>query len=402
MRIYKPKNRYYPSVINITSAWGDIPTIIGDIIDTFDIRNDKCLEFGVEYGFSTSALSNHFRSVIGVDTFEGDEHSGIKNDHLDITTENLKEYQNITLVKSGYKEWITDREEFFDLIHIDIIHDYEHTYECGEWSVQHSPITIFHDTVSFPDVMNACKDLSEKYGLEFWNYPYSNGLGILVNPRLLPMKWTIGWISHNKEAFDNYLLPSLSRASGNFNTIYTDDILNPAKNYNNIIDNCKTRWLILCHEDISFSHDLLERIETSISLWGKKDFVFGGIAGPEKYGKVIKSRKNVSDKILTTDCCFIVIDTNNSVRFDEDTFDDFHLYVEDFCIQSVNNKNGYGSLILCDFLTGNQWRSIDQENKSSWIYHAGYTVSQRGYSWGRYHEYRARLRNKWGEGIQTT
>lgn len=402
MNIYRPKNRYYPSVINIKSAWGDIPTIIGDIIDRFDIRNDKCLEFGVEYGFSTSALANHFRSVIGVDTFEGDEHSGVKSDHLSETKENLKDYPNINLIKSGYQEWIKDNSEMFDLIHIDIIHDYEHTFECGDWSVQHSPITIFHDTLSFPEVMRACDDLSKKHDLEFLNYPYSNGLGILVNKNLLPKKWTIGWISHDNEVFNKFLSPSLIRLEGDFDTLRTNDSLKPSQNYNLIINNCKSRWLILCHEDISFSHDLLERIDLTLELWGKKDFIFGGVAGPEGDGKVVKSRKTGSTKIMTTDCCFVVIDTNSSIYFDENNFNDYHLYVEDFCIQSVTRRNLYGSLILCDFITKDQWEVMNHENNSSWIYHAGSTIAKNGYAWGRYHEYRKIFRDKWGEGVHTT
>lgn len=57
------------------SAWGNIPTILKDIITRFNLKNKLCLEFGVEFGYSTSALSNYFESVIGVDTFVGDVHT---------------------------------------------------------------------------------------------------------------------------------------------------------------------------------------------------------------------------------------------------------------------------------------------------------------------------------------
>lgn len=66
------------------SAWGDIPTILLDIIERFDIKRDKALEFGVEFGYSTSAIANYFDKVVGVDTFEGDIHS--------ITTLDLQNY----------------------------------------------------------------------------------------------------------------------------------------------------------------------------------------------------------------------------------------------------------------------------------------------------------------------
>ena len=38
------------------SAWGDIPTIIKHIINRFNIKTEKALEFGTEWGYSTTAL----------------------------------------------------------------------------------------------------------------------------------------------------------------------------------------------------------------------------------------------------------------------------------------------------------------------------------------------------------
>jgi hypothetical protein len=96
----------------------------------------------------------------------------------------LAPFENITLVKSDYKDFIKDNNEIYGLTHIDIIHDFEHTYECGEWAVQHSRVTIFHDTESFPEVKRACQELADNFDLEFHNYKESYGLGILVNRRI--------------------------------------------------------------------------------------------------------------------------------------------------------------------------------------------------------------------------
>lgn len=177
---YYPTKRENPKLANVTSAWGNIPTIINDIIDRFNLGRKSALEFGVEYGYSTSALSNYFDVVIGVDTFEGDNHSGFKNNHIEITANNLSEFSNIKLIKSNYKDYILNNNERFDMIHIDIIHNYFETFECGEWSVNHSDCVIFHDTLSFPEVFRAVYDLSVKYNLDFYNYEESHGLGILV------------------------------------------------------------------------------------------------------------------------------------------------------------------------------------------------------------------------------
>lgn len=181
---YIPTNRHTPRLANVGSAWGNIPTIIKDIIERFNLKQDSALEFGVEYGYSTSALANYFTNVIGVDTFEGDPHSGFKNDHLQTTTNNLLDFTNIQLVKSDYRDYIRDNNDIYDMIHIDIIHTYNETFECGEWSIKHSKCVIFHDTISFPDIMRVCNDLSSKHNLEFYNYFESYGLGILINNNL--------------------------------------------------------------------------------------------------------------------------------------------------------------------------------------------------------------------------
>ena len=178
---YVPKIRDTPKILNVVSAWGDIPTIIKDIIVTFNINPQTALEFGVEYGYSTSALANYFTKVIGVDTFKGDIHSYVKQNHHKMTENKLENYKNIQLIQSSYQDYIKTNNSIYDLIHIDIVHTYNETYECGEWAVNHSKVVIFHDTISFDEVKKVCYDLSTKYGLEFYNYPDSHGLGILIN-----------------------------------------------------------------------------------------------------------------------------------------------------------------------------------------------------------------------------
>jgi predicted O-methyltransferase YrrM len=181
---YLPTNRHTPKLADVSSAWGNIPTILKDIIERFNLKQDLALEFGVEYGYSTSAMANYFTNVIGVDTFEGDPHSGFKDNHLETTTNNLADFNNIQLFKSDYKDYIKDNNDMYDMIHIDIIHNYNETFECGEWAIKHSKCVIFHDTLSFREIMRVCEDLSIKHNLEFYNYKESYGLGILINNNL--------------------------------------------------------------------------------------------------------------------------------------------------------------------------------------------------------------------------
>lgn len=184
MRTYKPKNIITPpKLINVESAWKGLEGIIGDIVDRFEIKRESCIEFGVEYGFSTVALSNYFDKVVGIDTFMGDIDSGMKSDHFTETRSSLEPFRNIELVQSNYIDFILSHQEKYNLSHVDIVHTYEDTYRCGEWCCEHSDIVLFHDTLSHENVRRAVLDLSKKYPFKFYNYPKHYGLGILAKRR---------------------------------------------------------------------------------------------------------------------------------------------------------------------------------------------------------------------------
>jgi hypothetical protein len=178
---YLPTNRSVPTrTLPVKSAWQGIETILAEMIERFDIGTDRCLEFGVEFGYSTVALSSFFDSVLGVDTFLGDKHTTNNHDVYQETVGRLSSFSNIQLIRSDYKDWIKKDENDYDLIHVDIIHSYADTFACGLWSANHSKCTIFHDTESFPAVKQAVLDISRETGKTFYNFVECNGLGILV------------------------------------------------------------------------------------------------------------------------------------------------------------------------------------------------------------------------------
>lgn len=178
---YVPKSRQLPPrVLPVYSAWKGIESVLSDLITEFNIGRKRCLEFGVERGYSTAALSCFFDSVTGVDTFTGDKHTGEWSDLYASTSERLSPFNNIRLIRSDYRDWIAKDDSFYDLIHVDIIHTYADTYKCGLWSAKHSQCTIFHDTESFPAVKQVLIDLSRDLGKTFHNFEESNGLGILI------------------------------------------------------------------------------------------------------------------------------------------------------------------------------------------------------------------------------
>ena len=178
---YKPIQKVVPEkTIQVKTAWKGLELIIEDILNQFNIDRDSCIEFGVEFGFSAVVFSNYFKKVTGVDTFIGDEHTTHKGDHYDETKKSLIDFKNIELFKSDYRDWIKKDTNQYDFAHVDIVHNYKETYECGLWAVQHSKCCIFHDTESFPEVRRAVFDIAKNTGKKVYNYPYHYGLGIIV------------------------------------------------------------------------------------------------------------------------------------------------------------------------------------------------------------------------------
>jgi len=178
---YLPQRRQLPDrILPVATAWKGIESVLGDLMEKFGIGTRSCLEFGVEHGYSTAALSCFFDSVTGVDIFVGDMHTRDPRDLFASTSDRLACFKNIRLVRSDYREWIARDQSVYDLIHIDIVHTYVDTFACGIWSVQHAKCVLFHDTESFPAVKRAVIDIARQTGKHFYNFEESNGLGILV------------------------------------------------------------------------------------------------------------------------------------------------------------------------------------------------------------------------------
>ena len=178
---YVPAFREAPArVLQVATAWKGIESVLADVIRRFQLKTQRCLEFGVEHGYSTAALSSFFDSVIGVDLFRGDIHTFEKGDIYAATSDRLAAFPNIQLERCDYRDWIAKDDSFYDLIHVDIVHTYIDTFTCGLWSARHSQCALFHDTESFPAVKRAVIDICRQTGKSFYNFTESNGLGILV------------------------------------------------------------------------------------------------------------------------------------------------------------------------------------------------------------------------------
>lgn len=210
--------------------------------------------------------------------------------------------------------------------------------------------------------------------------------------------FTIGYINHNPSVHERLLGPSIKNLKGDFDVIFTSDKLLPAQNYNKMISETKTPYLILTHQDVSFSSDLLFCIEETIESLGK-NWGSLGMVGVTKHGEYKWSTEKEIQQVDTLDCCFIAIRKDTEIIFDENNFDDYHLYVEDYCAQ-LKHKDLPSFTILTNSAESSPTGSYSFTDLR-YLRHHSVTVSQRGYCWGRYREYRDRLEKKW-PGIKTT
>lgn len=214
-------------------------------------------------------------------------------------------------------------------------------------------------------------------------------------------KFTIGCITRNKQIFDKYLKKSLDSLEGEFDVIFTNDEKMPAHNYNYIISQCKTPYLVLTHEDVSFPSHLLESIELTMQTLeeNKKPFGVIGMVGVDSLGKYRWSSGNTLYRVDTLDSCLITFKTDTVFRFDEINFDDCHLYVEDFCAKHNNvGLNTYTIAIDSEGVLDTDW---DENIEFDKLRHHSSTISKEGFMWGKWTDYKLKFMQIW-PGLKTT
>ena len=144
------------------------------------------VELGVDYGFSTfvfaNALQNTNGIIYGIDLFEGDIHTGLRNTY-DSVIENIKLHKlsNIHIINNDFNEESKIWSKPIDILHIDGLHTYNAVKNDFEkWSkfLQNDGIILFHDIISFPEVRQFFREIhSEWHKLYF---THSAGLGIIT------------------------------------------------------------------------------------------------------------------------------------------------------------------------------------------------------------------------------
>jgi hypothetical protein len=208
------------------------------------------------------------------------------------------------------------------------------------------------------------------------------------------MKYTFGYIDHDKDVQSKFLGPSLASLPEKFDVVTTTSEKCPATNYNTIIDKCNTDYLILIHQDVSFHPNLLRDLDRTISI--VPDFGAIGIVGVDGARRYYWSKNDTIYRVMTLDCCFIVINKKHGIKFDDVTFNDFHQYVEDYCahVSRVHNKP-------CITMLTNACEARPGMPIGTNVMHHSHTFNKLGACWGKWRECNQKLQMKW-PGIVTT
>ena len=162
----------------------------------------------------------------------------------------------------------------------------------------------------------------------------------------------------------------------------------PATTYNRILDAAKERYVCFIHADVT-CRGLPEAIEQTIAE--RPGYCLGAVGVNNGY---LWSRTARLFDLITVDSCCLVVDKAARLRFDDKTFDGFHLYVEDYCMRA-----GRVSTIYIDAFDG--LLAPPKTVGNSFLIHHSFTYRKLGPMWGDYIKYRALLETKY-PGAQTT
>jgi hypothetical protein len=165
----------------------------------------------------------------------------------------------------------------------------------------------------------------------------------------------------------------------------------PARVYNQRIRQCLSQYICFIHADC-LTHGFKEAIERTILAY--PDFGALGAVGSNKGTKW--GRKGNIQEVITVDSCCIVINREHGLLFDEETFSNYHLFVEDMCMQ----VRATGRKIYTIDIDGYE-NEPDLVPSIDHFIHCSYSCHKFGFAWGEYLRFRHLLNNKWSD-VETT
>ena len=149
-------------------------------------KPEVIVDLGVDHGFSTFCFAMpRIGKVYGIDSFEGDVHSGQRNDYtyeyVLQKREKLFMNENVTFIKGYFDEVAKTWSLPIDILHIDGLHTYKavkNDYETWSKFVKDDGVILFHDTC-VEERNFGVKQFFKELDLPKVNFTQSYGLGVV-------------------------------------------------------------------------------------------------------------------------------------------------------------------------------------------------------------------------------
>ena len=142
---------------------------------------ETVVDLGVDYGYSTFCFAlPGIGHVYGIDSFEGDEHAGVKETYeFVLKKKDELELDNVTFIKGFFDDVVKTWNKQIDVLHIDGLHTYEAVKNDFEkWTpfLKENGVILMHDTMV--DGFGV-KDFFKEINLPKTNFKHCNGLGVV-------------------------------------------------------------------------------------------------------------------------------------------------------------------------------------------------------------------------------
>lgn len=171
----------YQILKDIPTAWTDHIVFAKWIVT--EKQPETIVDLGVDYGYSLFSFAiPEIGHVYGVDTFNGDSYTGIRNTY-DFVLEKQKqlELNNITIIKENTNIVVSTWDKPIDILHIDTVPTYnEVKLEFYKWLkfVKDDGVILLHDTMEQGHPFEV-KQFFEEIDLPKTNFENCHGLGVV-------------------------------------------------------------------------------------------------------------------------------------------------------------------------------------------------------------------------------
>lgn len=171
----------YKILKDIQTAWTDHIVFAKWIVNKK--QPETIVDLGVDYGYSLFCFAiSEIGHVYGVDTFEGDPYTGIRNTY-DYVLGKQKEMElnNITLIKGTTDSVVSTWNKPIDILHIDVFPTYEAVKsDFYNWLkfVKDDGVILLHDTMEEGHPFGT-KQFFEEIDLPKTNFENCHGLGVV-------------------------------------------------------------------------------------------------------------------------------------------------------------------------------------------------------------------------------